>query len=203
MITQEPGTVDRSELEKGLGSDRSTGVTAMLALRQQTMIPHTGSWLLEEPNYVAWTQRKFPILHIVGAPGDGKTFLSASLMSQLTNSYPQDEPRFDGTAVAYHSSSTEIADADDENKILKSLALQIARVDAQFEKYALKVLQHPDAMKDASSTREMLFKSFYCAASNTAKCLFIVFDGVDEAPQLLKFIQGLDFGVEPKRDHAS
>lgn len=147
-----------------------------------SIVPGSGMWIQDEPLFDAWIEQEAPILWVFGGPGAGKSFLATRVISDLKARYPQDVEHPSPIAVAYFYVKEDDQHLQDANTILKSVAYQITFVDPVYRKHVLSIHNGNESLSSARSTWENLFLKFFNAKSNFEHSVFIVVDGLDEAP---------------------
>lgn len=139
-------------------------------------------WIQDEPLFDAWIEREAPILWIFGGPGAGKSFLATRIISDLRQRYPQDVEHPSPIAVAYFYVKEDDQHLHDLNTILKSIAFQITFVDPVYRKHVLNIHNSNESVNSPRSTWENLFMKFFSSKSNFEHSVFVIIDGLDEAP---------------------
>ena len=149
----------------------------------ERMLEGTGNWIKEEPLFKAWVEEEEPILWIFGGPGAGKSFLSSKVISHLLELHAHDPDHPTRISVGYFY----IKEDDDRlrslNALLKSVGLQIANQNPVYKKHVLNVCEFRDRISTARSTWQNLFLDFFGSQQNADSAMFVVIDGLDEAPK--------------------
>lgn len=144
----------------------------------------TGEWILSHETFRSWRFWALPpsVLWITGEPGQGKTYLSSRIISSLLEDNAQNEGRSDYlTSVAYFFCHVNESRTRSFPIILRTMAYQIARQDAAFRAYLLKVLNE-DSISTLSTIEawKVLFSTFFTGTDNQSFA-YLVIDGLDEA----------------------
>ncbi|KAG8533475.1 uncharacterized protein KY384_002258 [Bacidia gigantensis] len=143
----------------------------------------TCDWIRKEPLFQQWIAQESPILWILGGPGAGKSFLSSKIIAHLQEKFPQDPHVPSRESVGYFYVREDDQQLRSLNAILKSLALQIATNNPIYRKHAANVCNSPDKIGTAKHTWQNLFLDFFSSDQNRDSVVFIVIDGLDEAPK--------------------
>jgi type II secretory pathway predicted ATPase ExeA len=143
---------------------------------KRNRLKDTGTWLLCEEAFKAWSERAFRILWVLGEAGTGKSHLSGLIVETLLKDATQ-TPR---TSVGYFFFSKATLSV---RKALCSVVSQIAEMDRTFCAKATREIgdKSPDEL-----TIEELWSKFFSThyqKGSTAQ-LYIVLDGIDEADPL-------------------
>ena len=181
--TERRAAEQRALLEKTLDTPARLKNVALYSEYTEDALKSSGQWLLDEEKFQDWMERKSLILWVAGGPGTGKSYLSAITVSKLNRTYPQDAAHPNRVSVGYFYVKEHDQDLQDLANLLKSIAYQIASVDAVFQGHALKVLSKPEATISPRKIWENLFLNFYCRSRDIPNAAIIVIDGLDEAPK--------------------
>jgi hypothetical protein len=124
-----------------------------------------------------------PILWILGGPGSGKSFLATRIISDLCQRFTQGSGDTSKVTVVYFFIKEDDQYLHDLNTILKSIAFQIAVADVIYKKHILEIHDSHESCNSARSTWVNLFIKFFNSTCNLDHSVFIVIDGLDEAPE--------------------
>lgn len=149
----------------------------------ESTLKMSGEWLLAEEKFQDWMNRKTPLLWVAGGPGTGKSYLSSITISKLKSSFPQDSTHPSRISVAYFYVKEHDQELQSLANLLKSIAYQIAQVDAVFQNHAVSVLAKPESTVTPRKLWENLFLNFFNQSHDLPNAAMIVFDGLDEAPK--------------------
>lgn len=157
-----------------------TKVSRLNETLNEQRLSGSGDWLLAEPLFREWVQRKAPLLWILGGPGAGKSFLSSRIIRHLKDLQSQKMPLPGGTSVAFFYIKEDDSQLRSLITILKSIALQIAKNDQTFRSHAVKACNSPDDLLTTTQTWQKLFIDYFTSTRNDS-CVYIAIDGLDEA----------------------
>ncbi|KAF2014213.1 hypothetical protein BU24DRAFT_492906 [Aaosphaeria arxii CBS 175.79] len=154
---------------------------------KESCIAKTGDWLLETEEFQSWSDGKNPFLWLHGSEGIGKSFLVQAALQKLS-------AREDAT-VAYFYFKEDFAYLQSVQNAFASVAMQIAEQDAKYAESVAAKLKDADSSPDTPTWKRFFLQPFPSSSSNTEQ-LFIIFDGLDEAPEqqrqaLLEFVDNL------------
>lgn len=140
---------------------------------------HTGTWILENPSFVEWSDTTTDpsgtrVLLLHGGPGTGKSVLSSLVINEIIER---------GLCCQYY-----FLRASDRRKrtlslLLRSIAYQLARAVPSYLQKALEVIDEGIGFEtaDARTVWERLFRSALPYLTDLPQPLYWIFDGVDEA----------------------
>jgi len=171
---------NRKILNTELDGEALTKVSRLNETLNEQRLPGSGDWLLAEPLFREWVQRKAPLLWILGGPGAGKSFLSSRIIRHLKDVQSQKMPLPGATSVAFFYIKEDDSQLRSLITILKSIALQIAKNDLTFRSHAVNVCNSPDHLLTTTQTWQKLFIDHFASTQNDG-CVYIVIDGLDEA----------------------
>jgi hypothetical protein len=150
MNTERRAAEQKAIVEKGLDNPARLKNFALYSEYTEDVLKRSGEWLLEEEKFQDWMERKSLILWIAGGPGTGKSYLSAYNDIQV-------EPHLSAGSGTSKSSFSGLfyvkehdQDLQDLANLLKSIAYQIASVDAVFQGHAIKVLPKPEGNRQST-----------------------------------------------------
>ncbi|KAH0566498.1 hypothetical protein GP486_000116 [Trichoglossum hirsutum] len=178
--TTERRKVEQNELlEHALCTPAHAKNCALFGEYSEDVLQNSGEWLLAEPAFQEWIDRKCPLLWVTGGPGTGKSFLSTVMISKLRVMYPQDPTR---ASVGYFYIKEHDQHLQDLSNILKSITLQIAAVDSVFRSHAISTSSTIEKIAGAKNMWQNLFLRFYGPGREIENTALVVIDGLDEAP---------------------
>ena len=188
-------------LEKYLDNPARLKNLALYSEYVEDVLESSGEWLLGEAKFQDWTTQKSSLLWVAGGPGTGKSYLSAIAISKLKDTYPQDSAHPSRLSIGYFYIKEHDQDLQDLTNLLKTIAYQIANVDAIFRGRVLTMLSKPETMVTPRKIWKNLFLGFYCGSQNTSNSAMIVIDGLDEAPkntikELFRLLEDLNDPVQ-------
>ncbi|KAI9833813.1 MAG: hypothetical protein M1826_006336 [Phylliscum demangeonii] len=142
----------------------------------------TGQWVTTEPLFQAWLQRSKALLWMSGGPGAGKSYLSASIVRLLQGLYPQGAKNMSRVSIAYFFCRDFNPDRRSCDKILRTLAYQVAENDPVYLRHAIRVCEDLDDLRTLLGIWRRLFLDFF-SAEGSKSSVYIIVDGLDEAYQ--------------------
>lgn len=153
---------------------------------RHSLIPETGTWIFEEPEWKAWAGQGegddvSPILAVLGARGTGKSHLAASIYDRLKKS--ADET----TCVVHFYFREDTKDLDEFYNAIDWAVVQIAEHNATLCDRINKEMVREDwewSPYDSEDVWDHLVKPLFPKTSKYQ--LKIVFDGIDELPVLVQ-----------------
>jgi hypothetical protein len=159
---------------------------------RDTALKASGEWLYEETAVDSWLSHKTRLLAITGGPGAGKSYLASSLSERLNSTYKTTSSRrLARVFPAYFYIKEYDQDLRDLSNILKTIAYQIALMDAVYQSHTVSVVREPDAISTARRLWDNLFVRFFNRPDSDSMAM-IVLDGLDELPsQTLAALYGL------------
>ncbi|KAI9829183.1 MAG: hypothetical protein M1826_005778 [Phylliscum demangeonii] len=168
------------KLKRDLCPDRS--VQDDLDAASNSRVSGTGEWVTTEPLFQAWLQRSKALLWVSGGPGAGKSYLSASIVRLLQGLYPQGAKNMSRVSIAYFFCRDFNPDRRSFDKILRTLAYQIAENDPLYLRHAIRVCEDLDDLRTLPGIWRRLFLDFFNAEGSKSS-VYIIVDGLDEAYQ--------------------
>jgi hypothetical protein len=135
-------------------------------------VPGTGSWLEQEHNYQEWMHRRISLLWMHGPLGFGKTFLAASVVSNLKAS--KKTPFF---AYAFFSKTHKSRSVGILYDALDAMVEQLSQANTEYKSYVNQMRQTSRMRETASSLWREMFVGYFMRPDAE---LFLVLDGVDE-----------------------
>jgi hypothetical protein len=182
----------RKEAEKNANKDREKIKTALKIEKEETwrtnqenfvreIVPNTGQWLFEDPQFAAWLDGKpgaAPILGVQAKQGFGKSFLCSVAIRHLYSLYP---PSLldDRVSVAYYFFEKDTKDEKvSVNKAIRSIVYQLCLSDDIYQRDVAIACDKPE---EFGNTLEM-WNQLVARFSKRIDATFYVFlDGIDEA----------------------
>jgi hypothetical protein len=161
---------DRGVLRRSLCAEVAADNEAFAKNIEATRLSRSGDWILKEQLFDRWFQMEFPVLWVLGKPGTGKTYLASRILSHIRQN--------SGLASFFYIREGMNAQHKPES-ILKAIAYQITGLYGAYREQAVAVCKEGDSLLLPESTWENLFVEPF--SKNTARPLFVVIDGVDEA----------------------
>ncbi|KAK3311713.1 uncharacterized protein B0T15DRAFT_83503 [Chaetomium strumarium] len=172
----------RARIEEHLMTDTHRKSLAIDHEYRETALKSSGEWLLAEPAFLDWLDRKLRTLFIRGGPGTGKSYLSSISITKAKTTYPSDDFERHSTSVAYFYIKEHDQDLLHLANMLKSLAYQISQSDSAFRSHAIQVLSKPESVVTPRMLWAHLFLNFFQSSKAQSSAL-IILDGLDEAPR--------------------
>ena len=168
----------------------------------------SGDWIHAEPAFESWAKQATPILWLNGAPGSGKSFLSANIIQYLQQLYPQQLQSLEHVSIAYFFCKEYDDDLRSFNKALRSIAYQICLQDSVYATHCMETFAINDSLYSMHALWKQLFLDFFSASSSDS-IVMVLIDGLDEADkrerdeflELLHDIQESDSFAERARIH--
>jgi hypothetical protein len=139
---------------------------------ERARVPGTGSWLLQEHNFQEWLHRRISLLWMSGPLGFGKTFLAASVISNLKAS-----KKTPFVAYAFFSKTHKSRSVGILYDALDAMVEQLSQANTDYKKYVNEMRQTSRMRKTASFLWKELFVGYFMKPGAE---LFLVLDGVDE-----------------------
>lgn len=146
----------------------------------RTMVPGTGSWLLDDPQFIAWTEKAGyadPILAFEAREGFGKSYLCSTAIRRLFQLYPPAKSE-DRISVAYYFFQKDNKDGKSVNKALRAIIWQLTQHDPVYQKSVAGACDKPEEFGNTLELWKQLVVSFSSKLESTA---FVILDGIDEA----------------------
>lgn len=172
---------------------------------RNTLIPETGKWIFEEPEWKAWAEQGegddvSPILAVVGRRGTGKSHLAASIYERLKKDASEN------TCVVHFYFREDTKDLDYFCNAVNWAVVQIAEHNATLCDRINREMTR-EALEWSSDDWDDVWSNFVKPLfSKTSKYqLKIVFDGIDELPgpvqrdellECLKSIRDMNVGKQ-------
>lgn len=153
---------------------------------QHSLIPNTGTWIFEEPEWKAWAEQGeaddvSPILAVSGPRGTGKSHLAASIYDRLRSNAGEN------TCVVHFYFREDTKDLDLFYNAINWAAVQIAEQSATLCDRINKDMTQEDLEWDSEDWADVWGHFIRPLFSSTSKYqLKIVFDGIDELPALVQ-----------------
>jgi tetratricopeptide (TPR) repeat protein/Cdc6-like AAA superfamily ATPase len=173
---------DRKLLRENLFSEAMNSTTGIYHELDDKRLRGTGDWILDEPLFQQWVSREAPLLWILGGPGAGKSYLSSRIIRHLKDLHPRGKQLPIPISVGFFYIKEDDQQLRSMKTILKSIAWQISENDPVFRSYAVSVCESPEKIQTAKSIWNNLFINFF-ASTKSKSSIFIVIDGLDEAPR--------------------
>ncbi|RSL74690.1 hypothetical protein CEP51_011483 [Fusarium floridanum] len=135
--------------------------------------PGTGQWLLDSPQFQAWTRWDFQTLYCPGIPGAGKTILASLVIDHLQTQYQSED-----VGVVYAFCNFSRREEQTPKNLLAALLRQTvhgkAQIDGRIE--SLYELRHDG---ESALSRETITQELESCISSYSR-VFVVVDAVDE-----------------------
>ncbi|KAI9812372.1 MAG: hypothetical protein M1826_002839 [Phylliscum demangeonii] len=166
------------KLKRDLCPDRS--VQDDLDAATNGRVAGTCEWIRAEPLFQAWLERSQALLWVSGGPGAGKSYLSASIIQHLQGLFPQGVNNTSRVSIAYFFCRDFHPNRRSFDKILRTLAYQIAENDSVYLRHALRVCEALDDLRTLRSIWRTLFLDFF-NVEGLKSSVYIIVDGLDES----------------------
>ena len=173
---------NRRIIQEHLDSKALDRVLEMNEAFCETRLAGTGDWVLEETLLQQWIDPKSSLLWILAGPRAGKSYLSSRIIQSLKDLHPQGVQVPEVVSVGFFYIKEDDQQLRSINTLLKSVAYQVAQNDPAFRKNAINVCAYLDNIRTARGTWKRLFLDFFGSSQND-NSVFIVVDGLDEAPK--------------------
>ena len=168
------------KLKRDLCPDRS--VQDDLDAASNSRVVGTCEWITNETLFQEWLERSNALLWVSGGPGAGKSYLSASIVEHLQSLYPQRVKHPSRVSITYFFCRDFNPNRRSFDKILRTLAYQIAENDPNYLRHATRVCEYPDDIRTLRGIWRSLFLDFF-NADGSRSSVYIIVDGLDEAYQ--------------------
>jgi hypothetical protein len=180
----------RKEAEKNANKDREKIKTALKIDKEfwrssqedfvRDIVPNTGQWMFEDPQFAAWLDGKpgaAPILGLQAKQGFGKSFLCSVAIRHLYSLYPPSR-QDDRVSVAYYFFQKDTKDGKSSvNKAIRSVVYQLCLSD---EVYQRDVAIACDKPEEFSNTLELWNQLVAQLSKRIDATFYVVLDGIDE-----------------------
>ncbi|KAG6355490.1 hypothetical protein INS49_003452 [Diaporthe citri] len=155
---------------------------------RHSLIPETGTWIFEQPEWKAWTEQGedddvSPILAVSGPRGTGKSHLAASIYDRLKKD--ADET----TCVVHFYFREDTKDLEEFCNAVNWAVVQIAEQNATLCDRINKEMVREDrrwSIDDSEDVWDNLVKPLFPTSKTPKYQLKIVFDGIDELPVMVQ-----------------
>lgn len=164
----------------------STGPEKEYQSLRHSLIPDTGTWIFEQPEWKAWAERGeaddiSPILAVSGPRGSGKSHLAASIYDRLKKNADE------ATCVAHFYFREDTKDLDEFCNAINWAVVQVAEYNATLCDRINKEMVREDWEWDTDDTEDVWNHLVQPLFPRTSKYqLKIVLDGIDELPVLVQ-----------------
>jgi hypothetical protein len=167
-----------TELTQSLDTLGNTRMSAGLLTETRTKaIAGTHMWLMDDPVFQGWFERRDPLLWICGGPGVGKTYIAGSLISNLQYSKSAKASAPTASVVYFFFSKTTVATSPTSiSHALQAMAHQLSLKDIYYKRH----LQSLSGMTIQDSMLGLWQKLFVGYFSTGGRSLSMILDGVDE-----------------------
>ncbi|KAL3480754.1 NACHT and TPR domain protein [Aspergillus californicus] len=146
----------------------------------KTRIPGTGDWILTEDIFNDWIQRNTPVIFVTGNPGAGKSYLSTNIISFLRSQHVKSNLSMLTMSVAYFYFKDDNPDTRSFHQALRDLAYQISMSDPAYQEH-IAAIGDFICISTLETAWRRLFVEYFLEKKDVQSCVYIVFDGVDEA----------------------
>jgi hypothetical protein len=176
---------DRFPLWRAAHKENASQETGM----KNDHVPNTADWITDDAAFQQWTEGKNPLLWVKGTDGIGKSFIAHASIEKL-------QARDNGAnSVAYFYFKEDYSYLQFAENAMACAALQVAETNIRYAEQIAVKLRDDGENATSTPTWERFFLSVFGASSGSDH-LYIVFDGLDEAPKdqqrlLLEFLKGV------------
>lgn len=167
--------IDQRQMDAVLHASLSDRMYEIYRSIDQNKIHATGEWIFKDSLMQNWLERKSTILWILGVGGIGKSFLSASVISEL------EKRNVPSQSVAYFYIKNDNESTRSVNNLLKCIASQLASDNSEYRAFATVVCRNERRLRAAEDTWEKLFRDYFSVHRYRGSAKVII-DGIDEAP---------------------
>ncbi|XDG06235.1 hypothetical protein ABKA04_005850 [Annulohypoxylon sp. FPYF3050] len=167
-------TSNQSLLDEALSANISYDMNRLYTEIEETRLPQSGQWLLNQQRFRRWVEMKFPVLWILGKPGTGKTYLASRIITFLRESQLQPCHGYVGYFYIRESMQTQYT----PSIILTSIACQITKQSDAYRKKAISLCKDGSGLLSPRLIWESLFVEYF--SRDNSRPIFIIIDGVDE-----------------------
>jgi hypothetical protein len=175
---------DISSIESLLRTPAYEKSKSLYLTYRDTSLKSSGEWLLQEPVVRGWLDRQIRFLSVNGGPGAGKSYLSALLAETVRSRNERvSSNQHNRVLTAYFYIKEGDQDLGDLLQILKTIAYQIALLDAVFRSHIAILQRSSDAIGTAKRFWDNVFVPFFSQHHVENSSMMIVLDGLDEAPR--------------------
>ncbi|KAF4984798.1 hypothetical protein FZEAL_89 [Fusarium zealandicum] len=138
--------------------------------------PGTCSWILRQPEIQSWMRdnRDNAFIVLRGRPGSGKSVLASQVINFLRSS--------DRSLVISHFCTYSYEESLDYEKILRSVLIQLIRLNADLVAHVYEVLILKKKLP-SSQVLEGLLRVIFEAGSEQHYVIHLILDGIDECPK--------------------
>ncbi|ORY05487.1 hypothetical protein BCR34DRAFT_604521 [Clohesyomyces aquaticus] len=155
---------------------------------QADFIPHTGDWITGEEQFEQWMDGKNPLLWIRGPEGIGKSFLVETVLQKLVAKGDTH------ASVAYFHFKEDFPYLQSAHNALACATLQVAESNTRYAETVAAKIKEEEKPGEAMWRRFFLYPFGSGGSLSAEDQLYIVFDGMDEAPEeqrkmVMEFVQ--------------
>jgi tetratricopeptide (TPR) repeat protein len=147
----------------------------------KSRVPGTGDWIRGEEIFKSWIGKDVPVIFVSGNPGAGKSFLSSNIITFLREQHPQGVQHPSHVSVGYFFFKDDNASTRSFHQALRDLAYQISQNDPVYQKYLSSTVEDYESISTLESAWRTLFVDYFLTGKDVDSCVYVLFDGVDEA----------------------
>ncbi|GBF61138.1 hypothetical protein TMEN_3608 [Trichophyton mentagrophytes] len=145
------------------------------------IVPGTGQWLLNDPQFSAWADpntKSPPIFGLKAKEGYGKSYLSSAAIRHLYRLYPPGNQDARMSVAYYFFGGTTFNSTEKSvNIALRSIIWQLTQNDAVYQKNVASACDKPEEFGDSLELWKQLVVNF---SPKTNAVFYIVLDGIEE-----------------------
>lgn len=161
------------KLKKALNPVSASG--QVFSSINESRMPGSGSWV--EDRIRSWWQGSESLLWIHGGPGVGKSYMASKIINDLAKA---ETSAGSAPIVASFFIKNNDADLRSLNKVLRTLAWQVAVRQSSFAAHAEEFCLKEDPANSYVVWRKLLLEYFSESSPDAGPCCFVI-DGIDEA----------------------
>ncbi|KAM5491983.1 hypothetical protein MaudMau93_001732 [Microsporum audouinii] len=183
---------ERRKDQEGLSQQREDKIKAALKIDKEiwrtyqedymsNIVPGTGQWLLNDPQFSAWTNpntKTQPIIGLKAKEGYGKSYLSSAAIRHLYRLYPPGNQDTRMSVAYYFFGGTALQSTEKSvTTALRSIVWQLTQNDAVYQKNVASVCDKPEEFGNSLELWKQLVVNF---SLKTNAVFYIVLDGIEE-----------------------
>ncbi|EFR01479.1 hypothetical protein MGYG_04487 [Nannizzia gypsea CBS 118893] len=183
---------ERRRDQEGLSKQRRDKIKAALKIDKEVwrtyqedyvgnIVPGTGQWLLNDPQFSAWADpntKSPPIFGLKAKEGYGKSYLSSAAIRHLYRLYPPGNQDARMSVAYYFFGGTTFNSTEKSvNIALRSIIWQLTQNDAVYQKNVASACDKPEEFGDSLELWKQLVVNF---SPKTNAVFYIVLDGIEE-----------------------